>query len=183
MLGLLEVLLLLSAPVLMVISLLRQRRSAGPNEVLLVCGRRGLMDRGFALVRGTTIVVPWIEAAELISLEPIQLKLERRLRTSSGSELDFEIAATISYPERTERLLETFELSPTLREALIPLAEDALGGSAAHVVAVMEASELVTDLAKLADVVAEEARPGLEALGLEVDNVTIIPSRGAQLPA
>lgn len=178
-LGLFELVLLLSLPALLVVFALRQRISAAPSQLLLVCGRRGLSDRGYALVRGATLVLPLLEAAELVSLEPFALRIARRLRTRAGAEVDVEIAATIVYPERAEDLLETFERAPTPRVALAELAEDAIAGSAAHVVATIEPEQLEKDSETIGRAIAAEAEPGVEALGLELQSLTIIPSRGA----
>jgi uncharacterized membrane protein YqiK len=181
-LGLFELLLVLALPLAIVGVLWRQRFSAAPNQLIVVSGRGGLLGRGYALVRGSTFVLPLIEAAELFSLEPVMLRVSRRLRTRTGADVDVDLTATVVYPEATDALLQTVERAPTLRLALAELTEDVLVGSSAHVVATVTPEQVLKDSEAIARAIADEARYGFEALGLEVQSVTITPSPGAPFP-
>lgn len=150
-LGLLELLLVASVPVLLVVGLLRQRKSASPGEVLLVYGRRA-DRRGYSIVRGTTLVMPALEAAEPFSLAPLSLALPD------------ESSAIVRFPsddEALSRCLDRLGVRP--RSEIAELATDALRGALAR------ASDLEGAL--------HEARDALETLGLELESLSLSPSR------
>jgi hypothetical protein len=152
-LGLIEVVLLASVALSFAIAFLRQRASAGPAEVLVVYGRRS-GARGYDLVRGGTLVLPLVEAAERVSLEPIALTLP------DGS------TATVRFPSDDEALCQCFDrLGIRPRAEIAELAADAVAGAISR--------------AKAPEDAEHEAYDTLGALGLELESLVVNPSRAA----
>lgn len=160
MLALVEVLLVVAVPLWLVITILGQRRAPGPGQVLVVYGRRGPGGRGHALVRGSTLVVPLVERAEILEVGALSLV--------SRAASDRVLRATLTFPEDAERLLRTLELlGDKPRAELAELAEDVLCGVLAH----QAARGVSAD--QLGASVAHAAREPLAALGLELSSLDV----------
>jgi hypothetical protein len=142
--ALLELLLFASVPLLFAYGLGRHRTSAGPAEVVVVYGRRS-MARHYTVLRGSTLVLPFLEAAETVSVEPLTLTLP-------------EATATVRFPLQEEALYRCFDcLGIRARSELAELASDAVAGGLAR--------------AKSSEDAEHEVRDALGTLGLELESL------------
>ncbi len=178
-LGLAELLVVLLAPALMAAALFAQRRVPRPGELLVIYGRRS-EGRGFAVQRRAAIVLPLVEAAELVSFTQLPLDVRPRVGMRDGKEVEFEVRAIVRRPEDPEQLGRMLELFAGASPAVLAqFAEDALYGSAVHVLAGRDVREVLDDPRVFAAQMREPAREALEKLGLELESYELIPNPGA----
>ncbi|MBW3561098.1 MAG: hypothetical protein KY437_01220 [Actinobacteria bacterium] len=155
----------------------RRYRRIGPDEALVVYGRRAKTDRdGFRIiVGGGTFVVPFIEEAERFALHAMQLDVQLIgvLAGDQRTPVNVNGTATVKVPVTPDERADGF---PSVRTAAsnflgmsVEQIRDALtkvvAGHLRTIVAGLSVVELYTDQARFTEDLKEKAAPELMALG------------------
>lgn len=155
----------------------RRYRRIGPDEALVVYGRRAKADRdGFRIiVGGGTFVVPFLEEAERFPLHAMQLDVQLIgvLAGDQRTPVNVNGTATVKVPVTPDERAEGF---PSVRTAAsnflgmsVEQIRDALtkvvAGHLRTIVAGLSVVELYTDQARFTEDLKEKAAPELVALG------------------
>lgn len=152
-----------------------QYTKVGPNEVLIISGRRKT-DRGYRIVRGGgTFVTPFRERVQRLSLELMQFDVKTPETYTAhgvpvgidgvcmvkidGSEAGIELAAEQFLSRKPEDIVRT--------------AMQAVEGHMRAAVGTLSIEDIYRDRARLVAVVRELAEPDLERMGLDVISLTI----------
>lgn len=155
----------------------RRYRRIGPDEALVVYGRRAKRDKdGFrVIVGGGTFVVPFIEEAEKFPLHAMQLDVQLLgvLAGDARTPINVNGTATVKVPATPDERMESF---PSVRTAAsnflgldVGAIRDALtkvvAGHLRTIVAGLSVVELYTDQAKFTEDLKSKAAAELQDLG------------------
>lgn len=155
----------------------RRYRRIGPDEALVVYGRRARKDRdGFRIiVGGGTFVVPFIEEAERFPLHAMQLDVQLIgvLAGDQRTPVNVNGTATVKVPVTPDERAEAFPQVRTAASNFLGMSveqiRDALtkvvAGHLRTIVAGLSVVELYTDQARFTEDLKEKAAPELASLG------------------
>jgi flotillin len=152
-----------------------QYTKVGPNEVLIISGRRR-RDRGYRIVRGGgTYVRPFREKVQRLSLELMQFDVRTaETYTMHGVPVQVDGVCMVKIDgsdEGIERAAEQF-LSRA-REDIVRTAMQAVEGHMRSAVGGLSIEDIYRERQKLVAGVRELAGPDLERMGLTVVSLTI----------
>jgi flotillin len=154
-----------------------QYTKAGPNEVLIISGRRVRKDRaGYRIVRGGgTYVRPFRERVQRLSLELMQFDVRTpETYTMHGVPLAIDGVCMVkieSSTEGIERAAEQF-LSRG-RDDIVRTAMQAVEGHMRSAVGGLSIEDIYRERQKLVAGVRKLAEPDLHAMGLQIISLTI----------
>jgi flotillin len=152
-----------------------QYTKVGPNEVLIISGRRR-KDRGYRIVRGGgTYVRPFREKVQRMSLELMQFDV-RTAETYSMHGVPVQVDGVCmvkidSTDEGIERAAEQF-LSRG-REDIVRTAMQAVEGHMRTAVGALDIEDIYRERQRLVKAVRELTEPDLHSMGLTVVSLTI----------
>jgi flotillin len=158
----------------------------GPNEVLVLSGRAHVgpdgQRVGYRIVKGgRTLRIPFLEDCKRLSLEPH--KIERQLEdldARDGLIGSLELSAVVKISGEPRRLRNAVERFLGIREEeLRSIAASVLEGTLQEVLASQTLDEIADRKHELGDRVADAAADALEALGLELDHLSITKIRAS----
>jgi flotillin len=154
-----------------------QYTKVGPNEVLVISGRRGRGDgRGYRIIRGGgTFVRPFREKVQRLSLELLQFDV-RTSETYSMHGVPVQVDGVCmvkidSSDEGVERAAEQF-LSRG-REDIVRTAMQAVEGHLRSAIGSLSIEDIYRERQKLIAQVRSLAEPDLGAMGLSVVSLTV----------
>jgi flotillin len=152
-----------------------QFTKVGPNEVLIISGRRG-KDRGYRIVRGGgTYVRPFREKVQRLSLELMQFDVRTaETYTSHGVPVQVDGVCMVKIDgsdEGIERAAEQF-LSRG-REDIVRTAMQAVEGHMRAAVGGHSIEDIYKERQKLVAAVRELAGADLDAMGLTIVSLTV----------
>ena len=152
-----------------------QYTKVGPNEVLIISGRRK-KDRGYRIVRGGgTFVTPFREKVQRLSLELMQFDVKTaETYTTHGVPVQIDGVCMVKVdgtPEGIEKAAEQF-LSRG-REDIVRTAMQAVVGHMRAAVGTLSIEDIYRDRARLVAKVRELADPDLDAMGLVIISLTV----------
>jgi flotillin len=155
-----------------------QYTKVGPNEVLIISGRRARRrgDQGYRIVRGGgTYVRPFRERVQRLSLELMQFEVKTaETYTTHGVpvQIDGVCMATIDPSEHgIEQAAQQF-LSRG-REDIVRTAMQAVEGHMRTAVGGLSIEDIYSERARLVAAVRELAAPDLDSMGLQIVSLTI----------
>jgi flotillin len=154
-----------------------QYTKVGPNEVLIIFGRRTRgAERGYRIVRGGgTFVMPFREKVERMSLELLQFDVRTpETYTAHGVPVQLDGVCMVKVdgsPEVIERAAEQF-LSRG-REDIVRTAMQAVEGHLRAAVGSMSIEEIYRERQRLVAAVRDLAEPDLHRMGLAIISLTI----------
>lgn len=152
----------------------------GPNEALVVSGRRTAgpdgVVRGYRVVRGGRCVrLPIVERVDRVDLTALPIAVDvANVYARDGEPLTLRITATVvvgSDPRLLMRFIERF--LGVSREHVARAAGETLTGCARQVIAAAAAEDARHDPTLVAQRVVEESDEPLATLGLSVDQLSI----------
>jgi len=152
----------------------------GPNQVLVVSGRRRLLPdgryAGFRFVRGGgTFVLPVIEKAEVLSLEVVSIEMPKlKVRTAQGVAVEVDCLAQIKIKGEDMSILAAAEhfLSKSaveIKNVVRPILEKHLRTNLGS----KSIEEIGQDLERCAARVQDASSADLGKMGLSVISLTI----------
>jgi flotillin len=153
-----------------------QYTKVGPNEVLIISGRRPRKGSGYRVVRGGgTFVRPFREKVQRLSLELMQFDV-RTAETYSMHGVPVQVDGVCmvkigSSDEDIERAAEQF-LSRG-RDDIVRTALQAVEGHMRTAVGALSIEDVYRERKRLVQAVREFAEPDLHRMGLEVVSLTI----------
>jgi flotillin len=153
-----------------------QYTKVGPNEVLIISGRRRKKDRGYRIVRGGgTYVRPFRERVQRLSLELMQFDV-RTAETYSMHGVPVQVDGVCmvkigSSDTDIERAAEQF-LSRG-REDIVRTALQAVEGHMRTAVGALSIEDIYRERQRLVKAVREFTEPDLHRMGLEVVSLTV----------
>ena len=152
-----------------------QYTKVGPNEVLIISGRRK-KDRGYRIVRGGgTFVTPFREKVQRLSLELMQFDVKTaETYTTHGVPVQIDGVCMVKVDgtqEGIEKASEQF-LSRG-REDIVRTAMQAVEGHMRAAVGTLSIEDIYRDRARLVAKVRELADPDLDAMGLTIISLTV----------
>ena len=156
-----------------------QYTKVGPNEVLIISGRRGGRKdggRGYRIVRGGgTFVRPFRERVQRLSLELLQFDVRtQETYTSHGVPVQIDGVCMVkidSSDAGIERAAEQF-LSRG-REDIVRTALQAVEGHMRAAVGGLSIEDIYRERQKLVAAVRDLAQPDLERMGLQIVSLTV----------
>jgi flotillin len=156
-----------------------QYTKVGPNEVLIISGRRGSRKdgrRGYRIVRGGgTFVRPFRERVQRLSLELLQFDVRtQETYTTHGVPVQIDGVCMVkidSSDAGIERAAEQF-LSRG-REDIVRTALQAVEGHMRAAVGGLSIEDIYRERQKLVVAVRELAQPDLERMGLQIVSLTV----------
>jgi flotillin len=155
----------------------RQYTNVGPNEVLIISGRRGPKQRrGYRIVRGGgTYVRPFREKVQRLSLELMQFDVRTaETYTAQGVPVQIDGVCMVkiaSSDEGIERAAEQF-LSRS-GEDIVRTALQAVEGHMRTGVGSLSIEDIYRERQKLVAAVRTLAQPDLDRMGLEIVSLTV----------
>jgi flotillin len=156
-----------------------QYTKAGPNEVLIVSGRRTgngtAEDIGYRIVRGGTYVRPFREKVERLSLELMQFDV-RTGETYSMHGVPMQVDGVCMVkvdPSDVGIQLAAEQFLARGRDDIARTAQQAVEGHLRSAVGSHSIEDVYRERAKLVAATKELAGPDLEKMGLEVVSLTI----------
>lgn len=152
-----------------------QYTKVGPNEVLIISGRKR-KDRGYRVVRGGgTYVRPFREKVQRLSLELMQFDVRtQETYTVHGVAVQVDGVCMVKIEgsdEGIERAAEQF-LSRS-REDIVRTAMQAVEGHMRSAVGALSIEDIYRERQKLVAHVRELAEPDLHRMGLEIVSLTV----------
>jgi hypothetical protein len=181
MIALIELAILIAIPVLLVVAMMRQRVAPGADRVLVVCGRPDALGHGYSVLSEPTRLVPLVERAEIFDRGALALQLRRRVLSQERTPIEIAVRARVRFIDSADALHHSLELlSGRSRDQIRELAEDAVAGALGMVAAICVAEDLLT-APNVVGLVRTQANDDLEALGLEVDALDLVPERAAHV--
>jgi flotillin len=152
-----------------------QYTKVGPNEVLIISGRRR-KDRGYRIVRGGgTYVRPFRERVQRLSLELMQFEVRTaETYTQHGVPVQVDGVCMVkihSTDEGIERAAEQF-LSRG-REDIVRTALQAVEGHMRTAVGALSIEDIYRERQKLVHAVRTLSEPDLDRMGLEIVSLTV----------
>jgi flotillin len=156
-----------------------QYTKVGPNEVLIISGRRGSRKdgrRGYRIVRGGgTFVRPFRERVQRLSLELLQFDVRtQETYTTHGVPVQIDGVCMVkidSSDAGIERAAEQF-LSRG-REDIVRTALQAVEGHMRAAVGGLSIEDIYRERQKLVAAVRELAHPDLERMGVQIVSLTV----------
>jgi len=156
----------------------------GPNEVLIVSGRKRKVVGpdgtkqvvGYRLVRGGgTFVMPIKEKAQRLSLEVMTLELKTpKVYTAPGVPVMVDGVAQIKVKsDETSIGVAAEQFLSRSREAMMQVALQVVDGDMRAILGTMTIEEIYTNREGLAKRIREAASPDLARMGLEIISLTI----------
>jgi flotillin len=165
---------------------------AGPNEILVVSGRRRLMPDGRVVgyrivVGGRVMRLPFIERVDRMDLTALTVPLEvARAYAKDGVPVDLSATATVK-PYRSEDELVGFveRFLGRRRDEIIDVVREPLQGHLRTVAAQWTAAELNVHREKIGSDVQDAAADGLKKIGLHAEALVlheVAPPPPARVP-
>lgn len=154
-----------------------QYTKVGPNEVLIISGRRARGDEhGYRVVRGGgTFVRPFREKVERMSLELVQFDVRtQETYTAHGVPVQIDGVCMVKVDgsdEGIERAAEQF-LSRS-RDDLVRTAMQAVEGHMRAAVGALSVEDIYRERQRLVAAVRELAEPDLHRMGLTIVSLTV----------
>src|SRR5919197_5027537 len=154
-----------------------QYTKVGPNEVLIISGRRGRKRaQGYRIVRGGgTFVWPFREKVQRLSLELMQFDVRtQETYTTHGVPVQIDGVCMVKIDGTDlgiERAAEQF-LSRS-REDIVRTALQAVEGHMRAAVGGLSIEDIYRERQKLVAAVRDLAEPDLERMGLEIVSLTV----------
>ncbi|MDX6632716.1 MAG: flotillin [Solirubrobacterales bacterium] len=158
-----------------------QYTKAGPNEVLIISGRRGRKEPGgavlgYRIVRGGgTYVRPFREKVQRLSLELMQFDV-RTSETYSmhGVPVQVDGVCMVKVDPSDEGIqLAAEQFLSRGRDDIVRTAQQAVEGHLRAAVGAHSIEDVYRERAKLISATKDQAEPDLHAMGLEVVSLTI----------
>jgi flotillin len=154
-----------------------QYTKVGPNEVLIISGRKGRRDvHGFRIVRGGgTFVWPFRERVQRLSLELMQFDVRTaETYTSHGVPVQIDGVAMVKI-DGTDRGIERAaeQFLSRGREDIVRTAMQAVEGHMRSAVGGLSIEDIYRERQRLVAAVRELSEPDLERMGLTIVSLTI----------
>lgn len=156
-----------------------QYTKAGPNEVLIISGRRGAPDGerlGYRIVRGGgTYVRPFREKVQRLSLELMQFDVRTgETYSSHGVPVQVDGVCMVKVDPTDEGIqLAAEQFLSRGRDDIVRTAQQAVEGHIRAAIGSHSIEDVYRERAKLVAATKELAEPDLHAMGLEIVSLTI----------
>ncbi len=157
-----------------------QYTKAGPNEVLIISGRRGKTPEGerigYRIVRGGgTYVRPFREKVQRLSLELMQFDVRTgETYSSHGVPVQVDGVCMVKVDPTDEGIqLAAEQFLSRGRDDIVRTAQQAVEGHLRAAIGAHSIEDVYRERAKLVSATKELAEPDLHAMGLEVVSLTI----------
>src|SRR5256714_3453148 len=154
-----------------------QYTKVGPNEVLIISGRRGRkQERGYRIVRGGgTYVRPFRERVQRLSLELMQFDVKTAdTYTLHGVPLALDGVCMVKIESTDEGIARAAEQFLSRgRDDIVRTAMQAVEGHTRAAVGGLSIEDIYRERQKLVAAVRELVAPDLDAMGLQVVSLTI----------
>lgn len=153
-----------------------QYTKAGPNEVLIISGRRSRKRLGPRVVRGGgTFVWPFREQVQRLSLELMQLEVRTgETYSQHGVPMQVDGVCMVKVRPTDEGIkLAAEQFLSRGRDDIVRTAQQAVEGHLRSAVGGHSIEDVYRERAKLVDGTKELAAPDLENMGLEIVSLTI----------
>jgi flotillin len=153
-----------------------QYTKAGPNEVLIISGRRGRRAQGPRIVRGGgTFVWPFREQVQRLSLELMQFDVRTgETYSSHGVPMQVDGVCMVKVDPTDEGIqLAAEQFLSRGREDIVRTAMQAVEGHMRAAVGGLSIEDIYRERQKLVAAVRELAGPDLERMGLQIVSLTV----------
>ena len=154
-----------------------QYTKVGPNEVLIISGRRqGKRDRGYRIVRGGgTYVRPFRERVQRLSLELMQFDVRSaETYTMHGVPVQVDGVCMVKIDSTDEGISRASEQFLSRgREDIVRTAMQAVEGHMRAAIGALSIEDIYRERQRLVGAVRTLAGPDLERMGLQVVSLTI----------
>jgi flotillin len=157
-----------------------QYTKAGPNEVLIISGRRGKTREGerigYRIVRGGgTYVRPFSEKVQRLSLELMQFDVRTgETYSEHGVPVQVDGVCMVKVDPSDEGIqLAAEQFLSRGRDDIVRTAQQAIEGHLRSAVGSHSIEDIYRERAKLVGATKEQAGPDLNAMGLEIVSLTI----------
>jgi flotillin len=155
-----------------------QYTKAGPNEVLIVSGRRPRgdgADAGYRIVRGGTYVRPFSEKVQRLSLELMQFEVRTgETYSAQGVPVQVDGVCMVKIDPTDEGIqLAASQFLARGRDDIARTAQQAVEGHLRAAVGAHSIEDVYRERAKLASATRELVTDDLKRMGLEIVSLTI----------
>jgi flotillin len=153
-----------------------QYTKAGPNEVLIISGRRGRRAQGPRIVRGGgTFVWPFREQVQRLSLELMQFDVRTgETYSSHGVPMQVDGVCMVKVDPTDEGIqLAAEQFLSRGRDDIVRTAQQAVEGHLRSAVGAHSIEDVYRERAKLVEATKELTAPDLKRMGLEIVSLTI----------
>src|ERR687898_829483 len=153
-----------------------QYTKAGPNEVLIISGRRGRRAQGPRIVRGGgTFVWPFREQVQRLSLELMQFDVRTgETYSEHGVPMQVDGVCMVKVDPTDEGItLAAEQFLSRGRDDIVRTAQQAIEGHLRSAVGSHSIEDIYRERAKLVGATKEQSSPDLDAMGLELVSLTI----------
>ncbi|MEA2353068.1 MAG: flotillin [Thermoleophilaceae bacterium] len=153
-----------------------QFTKVGPNEVLIISGRRGRKGPGFRIVRGGgTYVRPFREKVQRLSLELMQFDVRSaETYTMHGVPVQVDGVCMVKIDSSDEGISRASEQFLSRgREDIVRTAMQAVEGHMRASIGALSIEDIYRERQRLVAAVRTMAGPDLERMGLEILSLTI----------
>src|SRR5256884_6413857 len=155
----------------------RQYTNVGPNEVLIISGRRGTKQgRGYRIVRGGgTYVRPFREKVQRLSLELMQFDVRTaETYTAHGVPVQIDGVCMVKIASSDEGIARASEQFLSRgREDIVRTAMQAVEGHMRAAIGALSIEDIYRERQRLVAAVRTMAGPDIERMGLEVVSLTV----------
>ena len=164
---------------LIVLLLAKQYKKVGPNQVLVISGRRkavvlsdGTKKRiGFRYrLGGGTFVWPFLETVDILPIDVINIQIRTpEVITKNGIHIMSEASAQVKISSTTDSIILAAEqFLGAGREGIQDVASTILDGKMRAIIGTMTVKEIYTGRHEFAEKVGEAVRPDFENMGLSL---------------
>jgi flotillin len=153
-----------------------QYTKAGPNEVLIISGRRGRWTDGPRIVRGGgTFVWPFREQVQRLSLELMQFEVRTgETYSMHGVPMQVDGVCMVKVDPTDEGIqLAAEQFLSRGRDDIVRTAQQAVEGHLRSAVGAHSIEDVYRERAKLVEATKELTAPDLKRMGLEIVSLTI----------
>ncbi|AUI51116.1 flotillin family protein [Arthrobacter crystallopoietes] len=157
---------------IIIFSLMRAYRVAGPSEALIITGRGGQDDQR-VVSGGRVIVYPFIQRAYTMSLASRQIRVEIDGISKNGIQLSLTGVAQVKVGGDEVSIRRAAQRFLNQQDQIDHYTQEILAGSLRAVVGTLTVEQVIQDRASFAASVSEEAEHSMNNQGLVIDTFQI----------
>jgi flotillin len=157
---------------IVIFSLMRAYRVAGPSEALIITGRGGQDDQR-VVSGGRVIVYPFIQRAYSMSLASRQIRVEIDGISKNGIQLSLTGVAQVKVGGDEVSIRRAAQRFLNQQDQIDHYTQEILAGSLRAVVGTLTVEQVIQDRASFAASVSEEAEHSMNNQGLVIDTFQI----------
>ena len=157
---------------IIIVSLMRAYRVAGPSEALIITGRGGQDDQR-VVSGGRVIVYPFIQRAYTMSLASRQIRVEIDGISKNGIQLSLTGVAQVKVGGDEVSIRRAAQRFLNQQDQIDHYTQEILAGSLRAVVGTLTVEQVIQDRASFAASVSEEAEHSMNNQGLVIDTFQI----------